>query len=148
MALLTSLGVNSTIAIQLVIFMAVFFSLKYILFAPYFKAFNQRVESTVGQAELAERYLVEAKELEEKFAQKAQAANEKFRTIYDQTRAQAMREYDKMINESRQKAKALIDENRQKIQTQMEAARKSLLVETAEVTKLINVKLIGKDVSA
>src|SRR5262245_8514189 len=71
MSLLASLGVNETLVIQLGIFLAVYMVLKYVLFTPYFKAFNQRAESTVGQADLAERYIAETKALEDEFANKA-----------------------------------------------------------------------------
>jgi F-type H+-transporting ATPase subunit b len=145
MSLLLSLGVNATLAIQLGIFLTVFVVLKYVLFGPYFKAFNQRTESTVGQADLAERFIAETKALEDEFQIKAQAANERFRSIYDEARGQAMKEYDNMVSGARTKAKSLVDEARTKVSREMEGAKTQLTKDIPEVAKIINQKLLGKD---
>lgn len=145
MSLLLSLGVNETLAIQLGIFLTVFVVLKYVLFGPYFKAFNQRAEATVGQADLAERYIAETKALEEEFASKAQVANERFRGIYDEARSQAMKEYDTLVSGARNQAKTLIDDTRTKVAREMETAKGQLAKEIPEVAKIISQKLIGKD---
>jgi F0F1-type ATP synthase membrane subunit b/b' len=145
MSLLLSLGVNATLAIQLGIFLTVFVVLKYVLFGPYFKAFNQRAESTVGQADLAEKFIAETKALEEEFASKAQVANERFRAIYDESRGQAVKEYENLVSGSRIKAKALVDEARTQVAREMETAKGQLAKEIPEVAKIINQKMIGKD---
>lgn len=147
MSLLISLGVNSTLAFQLGIFLAVFIVLKYFLFGPYFEAFNKRAESTVGQAELAERYLAETKDLEDQFAMKAQVANERYRSVYDQTRGEALKEYDKLVSEARSKSKVVVDGARQQIQADMQAAQAQLTKEIPDVAKIINQKLLGQDLS-
>lgn len=147
MSLLLSLGVNTTLAIQLVIFLTVYVVLKYLLFGPYFAAFNQRNESTVGQTELAERFVQETKALEDEFSSKAQQANERYRSVYDQTRSQALKDYDRTIADARSQAKTLVDAARQKIQTEMESAQGQLSKEVPEVVKMINQKLLGKDLT-
>ncbi len=148
MELLTSLGVNSTLVIQLIAFLVVYVVLKYVLFAPYFKAYNERNLRTVGQTELAERYVNQTRELEEKFALKASEVNERYKAVYDKTRGEAMKEYDRLVSESRVLAKRLVDESRAKIQKEMDSARGQLKSEVEGVSKLINQKLIGKDVNA
>jgi F-type H+-transporting ATPase subunit b len=148
MELLTQLGVNYTLGIQLIAFLIVYVILKYVLFAPYFKAYNERSVRTVGQTELAERFINETKDLEEKFAAKATEVNERYKAVFDKTRSEAMKEYDRLVNESRAQSKRLIDETRAKIQKEMESARGQLKAEVEGVSKLINQKLIGKDVNA
>ena len=54
MDLLIQLGVNHTLAVQLVMFLVTFVILKYVLFEPYYAAFNERQERTVGRTELAD----------------------------------------------------------------------------------------------
>lgn len=148
MELLTQLGVNSTLGIQLIAFLVVYGVLKYVLFTPYFNAYNERSNRTVGQAELAERYVNETRELEEKFAAKATEVNERYKAVFDKTRGEAMKEYDRLVTESRDQSKRLIDETRAKIQKEMELARGQIKAEVEGVSKLINQKLIGKDVNA
>lgn len=145
MELLTQLGVNSTLPYQLATFLVVFVVLKYLLFRPYFSAFNERRERTVGKTELAERFVSEARELEEKYTMRAQEVNDRFRDIYDKGRAEAMKEYDGLVNDARAKTRGLVDQARKKIHSEMESARKQLSTEVGTVTQLINHKLIGKD---
>lgn len=147
MDLLVSLGVNSSLAVQFVIFAVVYTILKYVLFRPYFAAYNERSERTIGKAELAERYIAETRDLEEQFAVQAREMNEQFKSIYDRTRAEALKEYDYLVNEARGRAKSFIDTNNRQIRVQMEAARADLSKEVAGVSQLINQKLIGKDLT-
>lgn len=148
MDLLISLGVNSTLAIQFVQFVLVYAVLKYVLFKPYFQAHNERSERTVGKAELAERYVAEAREMEDKFAERAQQANEAYRAIYDKSRHEAMREYDHLIAQARLKARDLTDAARVKIRSEMDTARSRLDQDIPDVARLISNKLIGKDLHA
>src|SRR4051812_27285178 len=107
MDLLIQLGVNYTLGIQLVMFLVVFAVLKNLLFEPYFKAFNERKERTLGKTELAERFVAEARELEEKYSMRAQEANDRFREVFDKSRSEAMKEYDRLIGDARGKTKTL-----------------------------------------
>lgn len=143
MGLLVSLGVNQTLFFQLGIFFAVFIVLKHVLFEPYFKAYVARNEATVGQAELAERYLAETKDLEEQFAVKAQTANERFRAIFEKTRGETVKEHDRLVTEARTRAKSLTDAARKKIQVEVDGAKTQLSKEIPGVSKLIVQKLIG-----
>ena len=147
MDLLTSLGVNQTLAYQLGIFLLCYVVLKYLLFKPYFGAYNERNNRTVGQTELAEKYINDTRALEEQFAQRATVVNEKYKAVFDQTRGEASKEYDRIVNEARNKARQLVEDSRKKIQADMEAARTKLDQEVGPVSQLVNQKLIGKDVT-
>ena len=145
MDLLTQLGVDSTLGIQFLMFLAVFVILKQVLFEPYYAAFVERKERTLGKTELAERFIAEARELEVQYGVRAQQANDRFREIYDRTRNEAIKEYDRLVNEARAKSKSLADENSEKIGKEMETARKLLSQEIPNVSKLINQKLVGQE---
>jgi F0F1-type ATP synthase membrane subunit b/b' len=147
MDLLTSLGVNSTLAVQFGLFLVTYFALKDILFRPYFEAYNERNERTVGKAEQAERFVAETRELEEKFAIRAREVNERYKLVYDRSRNEALKEYDRLVTEARQRAKEMTDGSRGKIQLEMQEARSHLGQEVTGVAQLINRQLIGKDLS-
>lgn len=147
MDLLISLGVNQTLAYQFGIFLVVYLALKYVLFAPYFQAYNERNERTVGKTELAERFVAETHELEQTYALKAQEVNERYKSVYDRTRSEAVKEYDRLIGEARTQGKKLIDEARNQAQKEMASARSQLAQEISGISQLINHKLIGKDLS-
>ncbi len=148
MELLAQLGVNNTLAYQLVMFLVVFVVLKYVLFEPYFAAFNERKDRTLGKTELAERFIADAHALEQTYGQRAQEMNDRYREVYDKTRTEAMHEYDRVIGEARARTKQMIEESAQKIAREMAAARVQLSQEVSTIARLINTKLIGKDLGA
>lgn len=148
MGLLVQLGVDRTLILQLCMFLVVFVVLKQVLFEPYFAAFNERKERTLGKAELAERFVAETHELEQTFSVRAQEMNDRYREVYDKSRSEAMHEYDRVVSEARARTKTLMDETRVMIHKEMESARVQLANEVKGVAQLINQKLIGKDLSA
>lgn len=145
MGLLAALGVNSSLFIQLGLFLVVYLVLKHVLFEPYFAAYKERSARTVGKTELAERYVNETKQLEEQFQSQAQLANEKYMAVYEKTRGEAMKEYDTQINTARTQAKKIVDDSRKKIEAEIETARVQVAKEVGAVSQLINQKLIGKE---
>lgn len=148
MDLLSSLGVNSTLPIQFAQFIIVFVILKYVLFKPYFGAYLERSNRTVGKTELAERYVTETRALEEQFARLAQESNERYKAIYDQARAEATRDYENVVNEARERTKKVADEALVKIHGEMERARTQLGQEVQAVAQIISQKLIGKELNS
>jgi F0F1-type ATP synthase membrane subunit b/b' len=148
MDLLRTLGVNSTLALQFVIFIVTFLIMKIVLFKPYFEAFNKRNERTIGQTEQAEKYLEESRKLEDEYAAKAKEVNERYRKIYDQTRVEANKEHERLVSEARARSKQLMDQSRTQIETQVQAVKAQIAQEVNNVSQLINHKLIGKDLQA
>lgn len=143
MELLTSLGVDETIAYQVVIFLVTYVAMTHILFKPYFVAYKERLDRTEGNQEASERFLVEAGELKEEYELEAQKANAEFKAIYDASRTKAMTEYDSITSEAREKAKKMIAESRLHIKAEMEKARTEIERSIPEVTQSIVQKLIG-----
>lgn len=146
-SLLNSLGVNQSLYYQLGIFIFVFLVLKYLLFEPYFKAYLERGERTLGKTEQAEKFVNQARLLEEEYAAKAQTVNEQFRAVFDQSRGEAMKQYDQLVSDARTQAKQVIETSRETIKKDVDSARKQLALEVKGVSQLINQKLIGKDLS-
>jgi F-type H+-transporting ATPase subunit b len=147
MELLTQLGVNSTLGVQLVTFLVVFVVLKQLLFQPYYAAYVERKERTLGRTELAERFVAETRALEDQYGLRAQEANDRFRAVFDKTRGEAQKEYDRLVQQAREKAKILVEDSRVKIHREVENARTQLNQEVVGVSQLINHKLIGKELN-
>jgi F-type H+-transporting ATPase subunit b len=146
-SLLHSLGVNKSLYIQLGVFLIVFIALKYLLFKPYFAAYLERGNRTVGKTELAEKFLEQTAALEAQYSQKAQAVNEQFRAVFDQSRGEANKQYEALVGEARAQAKQVVETTRESIKREVDNARKQLSQEVKGVSQLINQKLIGKDLS-
>jgi len=148
MDMLTQLGVNETLAIQLGMFLVVFVALKYLLFGPYFAAFNERQARTLGKTELAERYLAESRAMEETYALRAREANDRYREVFDKSRAETNKQYEQLVSDARNQSKVRIEEMRAQIRKEIQGVQTQLTQEVPAVSQLINHKLIGKEFSA
>ena len=148
LSLLTALGVNHTIWIQLGCFLVSYVALTELVFKPYMKAYHEREKRTVGGEEFAIRIIEEAQELTSHYERKAREINSEIKGLYDQKRSDAMKDYEKMLADARESSSGLIQEARKKIATEVEAARKKLAAEIPAVSSAIASRLAGKDLSA
>jgi F-type H+-transporting ATPase subunit b len=145
MSILTALGVNQTVFILFGLFCLSYIALTQLVFKPYFKAFNVRRERTVGNQELAERFIEESKGLQTEYENKAKQINNEFRAIYDQTRTEAMREYDSMVSTARDQASEILEAKRQDIDREVQKAKQDLVKQVPELQSAIVTKLLGKE---
>lgn len=144
MELFTSLGINSTIFMQIGIFLVTFVFLKYVLFDPYFAAYEERNKKTVGQVDEAEKYIQETKALEEKYSKEAKRINEEYKSIYDKTRLEALKAYEEKIASAREIAKTEVDSARALISKNAHEAKNEIKEELPEISEMISSRLLGK----
>lgn len=145
MELVSSLGINATLGVQLGIFLLTYILMYFIAIKPYFKAYIERENKTVGQSELAERIIAETHDLHTEFETKARRINDKHRSIYDESRTQAMHAYDEKINAARTSAKNILESGKLKIAKEIETARKELRQQVPEISHEISSKLLGQE---
>lgn len=145
MGILEALGVDSTIAIQFVVFMFVYFVLHFVLFKPYFLAYIERKQRTVGNTDVAERVTTETRDLEVKYEQKARELNSQHKGIYDASRTEALKEYDRLVSEAREDAKITLEQSRERLRNELKKARAEVEQEIPVVTQAITTKMLGKD---
>lgn len=145
MELFTALGINSTLFVQIGVFLVTFIFLKYILFDPYFAAFEERSRKTIGQVDEAEKYIAEARSLEDRYSSQAKKINEEYKAIYDQTRSEAIKIYEGRVLAARNLAKEETESAREKISQYAEAAKKEIKNELPQISELISSRLLGKD---
>lgn len=145
MELFTALGIDSTLYLQIGVFLVTFVFLKYVLFDPYFAAFTEHSRQTVGQVDEAEQYIQETKRLQEDYSLKARKINEEYKNIYDKTRSEALKIYEERIVFARNKAKEDVDAARAQISKAAEAAKKEIKQELPQISEMISSRLLGKD---
>ncbi len=145
MEILRGLGVDGTIGYQLVLFLLTYLVLHFVLFNPYFKAFKERVNRTMGRAELAEKYLAETNLLQSEYETKARTLSSQYKSIYDESRAKAMSEYDKLVSEARQKAKDQTEKNKADIAAEFARAHEQMQKEIPSIAGAVTARLLGKD---
>ena len=148
LSLLTALGVNQTIWIQLGCFLVSYIALTELIFKPYMKAYHEREKRTIGGEEYAVRIIEEAQELTGNYEKRARELNSEIKKMHDIKRSDALKDYEKMLTEARANSSALIEGARSKISVEVEAARKKIAAEIPAVSSAIASRLAGKDLSA
>ncbi|MBX7230638.1 MAG: ATP synthase F0 subunit B [Bdellovibrionales bacterium] len=147
MDLLHGLGVNQTVLWQMVGFAFTYLVLYFLLFRPFFEAYTERVNRTFGQAELAEKYIEEAKVFQRQYEEKAQELNQQFKNIFTQSRAQANKMSEEIMMEARQKAKDLLSQNQSRMKIEEDKIRKELQVAASGLSESITQQLLKKGVA-
>ena len=145
MELLRGLGLDSSVGIQLVLFLVTYLILHFVLFKPYFAAYNERISRTMGRAELAEKYLAESQALQGEYENKARQLSAQYKAIFDESRLKAQKESDQTVSQARQAAKSQLESMKQKIRGELENARKDAQKEIPTVTSAITSRLLGKE---
>lgn len=145
MEIIKSLGVDSTLWVQLVCFLVSYLALSNFLFKPYMRALEERQKRTVGGEELAARLSGEASELHGEYEQKARALNAQIKGFYDQSRTEATKEFETIVKTARDESGSLVQSAREKISTEVQKARVGLSAEVPAVSTAIASKLAGKE---
>jgi F0F1-type ATP synthase membrane subunit b/b' len=144
--IISALGINQTLWVQLALFLFAYLFLRYFVFQPYFRAFEDRQSKTTGNQEKAEQIFSQTRELEAMYQRKARGLNADVKTIYDKARLEATIEQERIHSEAREKAKASLDKARLHIQEQVAIARAELDKQAPELSRAIAERLLPTEV--
>jgi F-type H+-transporting ATPase subunit b len=147
MDILTSLGINSTLWIQLGCFLISYVSFSQLVLKPYMAALSEREKRTVGNEEIAVRLVEEAADLHAEYEQKARNISAEIKGFYDEHRNNALKESDRILADAREEAGKILSQSRGQIALQIEAARRTLSAEIPAISGAIASKLAGKDIA-
>lgn len=147
MALLKSLGIDSTLWIHVVCFAVAYLSLSNLIFKPYVKALAEREKRTIGGEEQAAQLLSEAGEISSEYETKAKAVSAAIRAEYETHRLAAVKESETLIAAARTESQQLLEKSRARISTEVSAARERLSAEVPSITSAIASKMAGKEIS-
>lgn len=145
--IIETLHITSTLWIQFGLFFITFLFLTFLVFRPYYKAFEVRQEKTDGNQNTAAQMLVEADALYKDYQEAARGLNQEVKRIFDNLRLGAQKEVEQIISGSRKEAQQKIDSSAKEIGSQLESEKKKSLSEIPEISSLIRGKLLGKEMS-
>lgn len=143
MEILLQLGANQTAFIQFFIFIISISFLTVFVYAPYFKAYDQRLKQTKGADQVANETQEEAKKIELIYQARAKEINEKIKNVFDSSKAQATETASAIINEAKTSAADLTEKARKEIGIQKTNAEKEIQNISQEVALEISNKLTG-----
>lgn len=147
MALLKSLGIDSTLWIHVVCFAVAYLSISNLIFKPYMKALTEREKRTIGGEEQAALLLSEAEAINTEYETKAKAVSSSIRAEYEVNRQAALKESETLLAAARSEASQLLEKSRATIATEISAAKSKLSSEVPAITAAIASKMAGKEIS-
>lgn len=148
LSLIQSLGINTTVWIQLAIFLVSFIILNYLVFRPYFRAHFERHARTEGGREGTSQVLQSNQLLQSEYEQKARTTNDKIRLVFEKAKSDALLEQTNVLNRAREGAHNQLRISREKLEKELQLARQQLTQEVREIGLIIANKLIGSEKSA
>lgn len=141
--ILLQLGANETVFIQFGLFVVTISFLTVVVYGPYFKAYDQRMNQTKGADQVADETQNEAKKLEVIYQSKAREINEKIKSIYEDIRKGALDQVSKVVNAGKAEVTATADQARAQIQSQKNNAAKDIAQVSQDVASELSKKLTG-----
>jgi len=143
--ILSGIGVDETIWMQLAVFIVAYIILTQLVFKPYFSAFNERTEQTFGNQDQAQNLANQTQEMKSQYEIKAQEINREYKTVFDEIRSKALKRHSELMGESKAKVKKMLDQTRAQIEKSQLEARNQLSSEEPAVSQAIVKQILGKD---
>lgn len=140
--ILRSLGINSTVYYQFVIFFVAFISMNFIVFKPYLRAYDERLRRTVGGEEEAEHLLLEADKMEEVYRREAKKLNEDIKAIFNEANSKARAETEEIMNVAKVQAETEVSNSRRQLEQSVIEARKEMATYIPKISENIERKLM------
>lgn len=121
-----SIDVDATIAIQMVLFLALFLVLNPLLFQPFLKAMEERKKGLQGSREDAEEFDVRAQNALAEYEKKMRDARREAQGVRDSLIAQGQHEQHDILNEAREELAEKIEAERQTVEANRKDAIQTL----------------------
>lgn len=140
--ILVSLGLDNTVLYQFASFIVTFIFLRWIVFTPYLKAYEERRKRTVGSQDVASGLQEEIDSLEASYSSRAKDVNSEIKLIFDNKKLEAVKHSNKLITEAQQKAAKKLESGKQTLQEAYGSARKEMESMIPEVATNIKQRLL------
>jgi len=135
------LGIDGTLGIQLLIFVALYLWLRYAFFSPFFSILQERQKKTQGLKKEAEDLLLEAEKKEAEYGAKRREAQRKISASRDKIISTARGEAAEMLGGARKEAKSHMEASRESAQRESQNALRELEPQIKNVASLLVEKL-------
>ena len=140
--ILSSLGVNSSFFIQLVIFFVTYLAMYFIAFKPYMAALDERRRRTKGSTDKANDLTLETQKIRETFAREAKEINGDIKSIYSLASEKGMSEKNKIVQEAKSSAETYVSSKSKELESAIGEARAQLEKDVPSISKSIEEKFL------
>jgi F0F1-type ATP synthase membrane subunit b/b' len=146
-SIIDTLHLNQTFFVQLLFFIVTFGFLSLLLFKPYYKAYEQRLQKTQGSEDIAVKMLADSESLYSQYQEAARQLNLEIKAAYDELRGSTQKETDNIINTGRKDSQGKIDKALKEMTAQLDSEENKALALIPEISSLIRTKLLGKEMN-
>ncbi|MGE3973102.1 MAG: ATP synthase F0 subunit B [Bdellovibrionales bacterium] len=143
--LILSLGINPTLWTQLAIFLFTFAILNWIVFKPYYNAYEEREKRTVGSKGETDQLVADTAQLQGQYEIEARKVNDQIKLVFDQARQTAQAQQNQILSQAREQSADTLKSARQSLEKEISTAKQMLKSEVTEIGSAITEKLIGKE---
>ena len=143
MDILNSLGINSTIFIQFFIFIISYLILTMMVFNPYYRAYRERYDRTVGSEDLTSKLVEETQQLEAEFEENAKALNLRIKKIFDDEKKTALEKQTSMLQSATLKAEEYLKKSELELDQAKTKIHDELKKEVEPIANLIKKTVVG-----
>jgi len=140
--ILTSLGIDNTLYYQFGIFFFAFLSMKFIVFGPYLKAYNERMKRTVGGQEEAEALLNQAEAKENEYSQEAKKLNGQIKDLFTEQNVKAKKEVEQIMAVAKKEADSETEAARKELEESVSAVRREMENHIPSISEDIRKKFV------
>lgn len=137
---------NSTLVIQLVVFLALYFLLKPLLWQPMLDALDRRKALTTGQKEQADLEEAEILRLENEYQAKLKAARTDAAEARAKLRAEAQQSAKVVLDGAKSEAAKTVSAVRGQVADAAKQARAQLKTEAEAAAQAMSAKILGRTV--
>jgi F-type H+-transporting ATPase subunit b len=142
---LEKLGINLNLLIaQALNFLVLLVLLRFLLYKPMLKMFQERRQKIQESLEHAERVRAEAAITQEEFEQKLEEARRQSQEALVRATQASEKAREQIIAQARQEAKAILERARQEIELDRQRAAAELRREVADLAVMITGKVLGE----
>ncbi len=142
--MLQQLGINATVIVQFVIFIATFVALIKLVYEPFAEVHQKRLKNTKGSVEIADDIQKQAYELQVQYSSKAKDVHGKISDIFKKAKAEASAEADKIVGLAKAESNSALEQNRKEIEKRAIQLELDLKDMKSGLVMAINNKLLGK----
>ncbi len=146
-SIIDTLHLNQTFFIQFGCFVITFSFLSLLLFKPYFKAYEERLEKTQGSENVAVKMLADSESLYSQYQEAARQLNVEIKAVYEGLRGDTQKEAENILAAGRKDAQTKVEKAVKEVSSQLESEKNKALSQIPEISSLIRGKLLGKEMS-
>lgn len=141
MEILQQLGANQSAILQFFIFAISIAFLTIVVFNPYFKAYDQRLQKTKGAESVAKETIEETKNLNLIFQSKAREVNDKIKSIYSTENEEAKKTTEVLIKDAKNISAQTLEKSRKEISEQISQSANQVKTISQDIAQQLTQKL-------